>query len=156
MKAVFVKARKGRPGGIYALKGTKAEITAYEDMQGENLRVAKGINGVADGTPLLFDSTLVLGTQSEYDVELVELRDGTERYLVQNPDEAHLLALLDTHTGDAGRASLAGKLLEGISFGGARKSVIKQAEQDPADSDPGEPAEQAKPAKPGKAELGRA
>jgi hypothetical protein len=155
MKAVFVKARKGRPGGIYAIKGTKAEIAAYEDMQGENLRVAKGINGVADGTPLLFDSTLVLGTQAEYDVELVELRDGTERYLVQNPDEAHLLALLDQHTGDAGRASLAGKLLDGISFNGARKSVItnKDDKEDPADSDP---EEKAAPAKASKASLNKA
>ena len=67
MKAVFVKARKGRPGGIYALKGTKAEIAAYEDMQGENLRVAKGINGVADGTPLLFDSCLLYTSPSPRD-----------------------------------------------------------------------------------------
>jgi len=159
MKAVFVKARKGRPGGIYAVKGSPAEIDAYVEMQGENLRVAKGINGVADGTPLLFDSTLVLGTQSEYDVELVELRDGSERYLVQNPEEAHLLALLDQHTGDAGRAGLAGKLLDGISFNGARKSIIAQKAEteveDPADSDPGD-QEPAKSAKASKASLNKA
>jgi hypothetical protein len=76
--------------------------------------------------------------------------------LVQNPDEAHLLALLDQHTGDAGRASLAGKLLDGISFNGARKSVIKQVEEDPADSDPGEPEKPAEAAKPKKADLGKA
>ena len=159
MKAVFIKARKGRTGGIYAVKGTKQELEAYVELQGENLRVAKDIAGIANGTPLLFDSTLVLGTQAEYDVERVELRDGSERYLVQNPDETRALALMQAHAGEAGQQVFATRLFDALGFGAAPLRSSVKAVADVADEDPEpEPAPVAtgKRAKSGDPALGKA
>ena len=159
MKAIFIKARKGRPGGIYAVKGTKQELDAYVELQGENLRVAKDIAGIANGTPLLFDSTLVLGTEAEYDVERVELRDGSERYLVQNPNETRALALMQAHAGEAGQQVFATRLFDALGFGAAPLRSSVKAVVDVADEDPEPeqtPVTTGKRAKSGDPALGKA
>lgn len=159
MKAIFIKARKGRTGGIYAVKGTKQELDAYVELQGENLRVAKDIAGIANGTPLLFDSTLVLGTEAEYDVERVELRDGSERYLVQNPNETRALALMQAHAGEAGQQVFATRLFDALGFGAAPlrssvKAVVDVADEDPEPEQP--PVATGRRAKSGDPALGKA
>lgn len=80
MKIVFKQV--GKKSYIYRVSGTKAELAEYCDEQGANL-VAE-----PDGTPLFFLSKNREFVPSNTPIELVEMKDGTLRYMPVDTEQS--------------------------------------------------------------------